>query len=102
MDSDDGSALPDRTVVSRWRALGRIQLDAFSPSRAAQLDVWQLALRWVVQEQRPFSSHHLQSVTLRHRGAAVEEREDVAGEAERATEDGIGALSPERGRTASN
>ncbi len=50
---------------------------------------------WVVDEERGVAADRLELVTLRHRGAAVERRDDAARETERAGEHPVGPRRPE-------
>src|SRR5436190_4231590 len=75
----------------------RIDRDPVHASLAAELDARHGAMPGVVDEQGAFAADHLELVALGQRGAAVEHRDQVAGEAEDAGEDPVGARRPEPG-----
>ncbi len=69
----------------------RLELDALGAVVAPELDHRLLAVPGVVQEQRPLGADRLELVALGEARSAVEERDDVAGEAHRTREDPVGA-----------
>src|SRR5258708_5878476 len=72
-----------------------LELDPFDPAVATDLDPRDQAMPWVVDEERGVAADRLELVTLRHRGAAVERRDDAARETERAGEHPVGPRRPE-------
>ena len=68
-----------------------LELDPLDVPVPAQLDHRVQAVPGIVEEERALAADRLELVALRHRRAAVEERDHVAGEMKRAAEDPVGA-----------
>src|SRR5438105_2577033 len=72
-----------------------LELDALDAGVAPHLDDGLLRVPRVVEEERALRPDRLELVALGQSGSAVEEREDVAGEAHRAGEDPVGPARPD-------
>ena len=66
------------------------------PSRRSSI-VGAIAVPRIVEEQRAFAADRLELVVVRQRGAAMEDREHVAGKAKRPGEHPVGARRAEPG-----
>src|SRR5258708_11965900 len=111
MQRFEGARLPDRigpseeelalatdrvTEVLELEPVGvdLLDLDPLDPAVATELDPRDQAMPRVVDEERSVAADHLELVTLRHRGAAVERRDHAARETERAC---VHPVVPRRG-----
>jgi hypothetical protein len=72
-----------------------LELDALDAAVTTHFDHGPVAVPRIVEEERALGPDSLELVTVRERGAAVERREHVTREAQRAGEDPIGARGPE-------